>query len=282
MPVDRNNLGNSVSENRIYAEAFELLEKIHECLHNEIEAGRFSRNATRYVGFETQYDYACGIGVTQTAYFDKQGIVLERLSALTKAFEQLPAYKNLLSEMMQSSVINEDPAEFLRGTFIPSILPVISEDIENKTLNKENMERAVTTLIGDLFSKSLRWDVSVWIKGIRIKEDIGKKTIELGRGLSLRRPTPNDFAYEFPDFLQSHYAPNFNDILSNVPDAVLEWHLETNARQNNGYSQVKESKNCLRASVCSNWAAFMRSKLRCAQNHSRKKLGYLAWRLFDV
>jgi hypothetical protein len=89
MPVDRNNLGNSVSENRIYAQAFELLEKIHECLHNEIEDGRFSRNATRYVGFETQYDYAWGIGITQTTYFDKQGIVLERLSALTKAFEQL-------------------------------------------------------------------------------------------------------------------------------------------------------------------------------------------------
>jgi Apea-like HEPN len=228
-----------MSDYRIYDQALELSKKIHECLHNEIEAGRFSTNVTHYVKFGTEFNYTSGIGVTQTSYFDKQGIVLERLSELTNSFEHLPAYKNLLSEMVQSSVSKEDPAELLRDNFIPRILPVIYNDIENKTPSTENVERVVNTLIGDLFGNPLHWDISVWIKGLRIKDDIGNKNVELGRGLSLRRPNPDDFAYEFPVFLQPHYAPNFDDILSNVPDAVLEWHIETNARQNNGYSEVK-------------------------------------------
>jgi hypothetical protein len=238
--VDRNNLGYIMSENRIYTLAFDLSKKMHECLHNEIEAGRFSRIATRYVKFEViSYDYERGIAFPSSSFFAKKAFVLKRLRELQSSFEQLPAYKHFLSEMIQSNVSKEDAVKFLQRDFIPNIMPVIMADIENETLNKENVERSINKLLGDLLGYDLRWDVSIWIKGIRIKDDIGEKTVELGRGLSLRRPNPSDFAYELLEGLRPYLAPNIFDTVSNVPDAILELHLG-NVRRSDGYTEVKK------------------------------------------
>jgi hypothetical protein len=224
-------------DNRIFVQALELSKKIQECLKNEFEAGRLPEAQVEFVKFKPDFDYqAAEIGVRESGYFDKK--ILTAKYELITSFKRLTEHTNLL-ETAKSIV---DPARVsatnLLHVFEYQVTRDILRSIENQTSCEEDVKNTIGIWIGDLLGEPLHWDVSAWIRGVRIKDDIGEKIAEIGHGLSIRRPNSSDFAYGMPVDDQPRFAPNIDDILNNVPDAVLRLSV-TSVRGAGAYEQVK-------------------------------------------
>jgi hypothetical protein len=223
-----------MSDEELYDQALKLSNKIQECLEREIRAERFSKTVVPCVRLEVEFSYDTSeIGERTTSNFDKTHLRLTR-PAVIQSFEQLPEYKRL-TETAESIVGDEYAVKF---AFIPNIVDAILRGIENQKPYDENIKKSINIWIGDILAHALHWNLSVWTRGVRIKADIGEEIVELGHGLSIRRPNSSEFGYVLPDDEQTRFAPNIDDMLDNVPDAILELSLET-SRGTGACAEVK-------------------------------------------
>jgi len=231
-----------MDEDEIHKQASDLSKKIQESLASEIEAKQLSVVEIPYVKFEVDFNYdASEIGMRTTTDFNKTLLVPK--PGLIGSFEHLPEHKRLL-ETTKNKVEEERAINFLH-TLEHTIVRKMLQGVENQTPYAEDVKKSISIWIDDLLANPLHWEVPVWIRGVRINDDIGEEAVELGHGLSIRRPNSSDFGYELPSDEQTRYAPNIDDILSNVPDAILELSLETSFRGAGADTEVENRLDSL-------------------------------------
>jgi hypothetical protein len=135
---------------------------------------------------------------------------------------QLTLYSKLISQLMTLPVcvdtykyiskickVGESQAQSWLRMFIFRLLMRLL----NRHLSEEELNELIKLFIDDLEEKPVIWSVAAWLKGLWLKDE----EIEIGEGLRIRRPKPEDLTLELP-IHEAFIVP----IETECPPAILE------------------------------------------------------------
>ncbi len=126
--------------------------------------------------------------------------------------EDTPPFKNCIKAVAEIYNVNEAKAEFRLSTFVKrALINFLEGDLDSKAIIS-----LITTFINDLEGNPIKWKIETWIEGIFMETE----SIEIEKGIIIRRPKAEDFEYEY-EYEYPLIEPMLHRSIE-YPSAILE------------------------------------------------------------
>ncbi|MCS7366251.1 MAG: HEPN domain-containing protein [archaeon YNP-WB-062] len=166
----------------------------------------------------TNFEYKEGSMGWQASpeYFEKEEWDWrDRFRIIEPEIKKMPTYINAHRYISEIYKVNELRAEFLLSRFVHNVIIKALD----ATLSEEELVELITLFHNDLEGAPIIWNVTVELRGIWLKDE----EIIVDEGLKLRRPRPEDLAYECPvEEMIERAVPRFHVPFFSHATAVLE------------------------------------------------------------